>query len=199
MSNCRTCDIPGGTVPWSAYLPDVLMYVKDVPQATALNAVRDAAIDFSQFTNMLRRTVYIDVQANVPDYTFDVQDNYEPLSALSVKVGGYTRAFTYLPPYDLLITCPPSEDIREGIELELVVQPSRASELGDRRMYELFSHAVVSKAVAQLSLMRDSTWFDQTLSARMMNHYRNERSAAKARVEQRFTAGPTIIRPRRFV
>ena len=60
------------TVPYDAFLPEVLPYLRDVPEFAALNAIRSACIEFCERTTYVREVLPdIDVMAGTAIYDLE--------------------------------------------------------------------------------------------------------------------------------
>lgn len=140
-----------------------------LPEGAAISFVRNACIDFAKRTSIIRKKTRIDLQCGLQDYPLDGLDcervigvGYARLGRHEVVDCGCTWSwgnvkFTFEDTV-LHITPAPDQDVEDGLEVELILQPSRDSCSVDSRIYNDHYDAILNYALSEVHLMPGFPW-----------------------------------------
>lgn len=163
------------TVPIEKFTPHVIAATFDekgetsLPENAALSFIRNAAISFAEKTGILKETIKVDLQCGLSEYPIETRECETVIYVKSAKYNEFASEdcgnawswgnvdFTFND--DLLTIYPaPSQDVEEGLILEVVIIPKRdACEL-DSQFYNKWFDAVVNGALYELHLMPNRPW-----------------------------------------
>lgn len=173
--------------PYEALLPEVLPYVPDCPELVAVNAVRNACIEFAEQTDFVRYVMDpITTRPFVGTYDLDLpsgtvlgriiqafHDDFplKPITedlAESISPGGDWRQNTGNPRYILqmddpaqvIITPMPQERHVGGLKLIVSLKPSRDSTTCDDQLRERFAEDIAAGAIARLYSIKGQPYYD---------------------------------------
>lgn len=157
------------------FLPEVLPYARDCPEVVAINAVRNACIDFcDQSLWLLYHHDPIDVVAGESTYELDLPDGtttarildawYDstplaPIGEDDLKSMFYSdwrdalgepRFYTHLDPSELVLAPIPQEDADEALAMIVALRPTRDSVEVDDTLYERWAEWIGWGARARL-------------------------------------------------
>lgn len=212
------------TAPYDNFLPEVLPYVPECPELVALNAIRNAVIEFCNKSMWL-----------VSEQTFDLvglQRDYQPLTLpvdtelvrvqdawydhIALKPAGEEdlkrlygfdwRVVTGRPAYytqllpDTICLCPiPLQDEAGAIDMIVAIMPVRSSTSCDTTLYERWLEGIACGAKARLMMLPQQSYSDA--QAAMANKAMFNTAIGEARIERNrgMTRATLRVRPPKFV
>lgn len=212
-------------VPYDSFLRGVLPFVAGCPELIAIDALRNAAIEFCEQTHWLQYDA--DAQngvANVATYWLDcpndtiitrVSDAWydcwhlaakspDQLSAMSGiewrTLGGNPRFYTASGDSTQL-TLVPYPLVTESLALTAIVtiRPSRNSLTIDQDVYEKWYEVITAGALARLLAMPGQSFTNGTRSAKADQDFRRGIAKAIADRNRGDTRANLVMRPPRFV
>lgn len=172
------------TVTLDLFVHEIALALGDMPDGIAENFVRQAAIDFCERSQIIRRVVDIDLICGVSDYPILLPDERivsiqrvcvgdrccaerAVLSASAPCETGCTfhgHSIWFVPPDSLNIRPTPSVDRAKAIRVHVAVAPLRdACEL-DSVLYERYHETILDGALARLYLAKTTPWHDKELA-----------------------------------
>ena len=219
---------PGTTITvgygvYDAFLPDVLPYVPECPEPVALNAIRNAVIEFCNKSMWLVNEQTVDLVALQRDYQLTlpvetelarVQDAWydhiplKPAGEEDLKrlygfdwrvVTGRPAYYTQLNP-DTIRLCPaPLQDEIGAVDLIVELTPIRASTSCDMTLYERWLEGIACGAKARLMMLPQQSYSDA--QAAMVNKALFNTAIGEARIERNrgMTRATLRVRPPKFV
>lgn len=167
------------TKPIEDFLPHILIHTRGndesggLPQDAAFSFIRNAAILFADKTSLLKRKLTIDLQCGLAEYPLEIADCETIIGVSKARLGNYCSDECGLSwswgevdfwfDDDMLHIHPvPSKDIDQGLELEVIVTPSRdACEL-DAQFYYKWHDAIIDGALAEIHSMAGQPWSSVT-------------------------------------
>lgn len=203
---CSAC--PTGEVPWTDFIGHVSLFAQGVPDEIAADAIRTAAIRFARKTGSLCVPLYVDAQAGVSRYNFEIEDGYTIKSIKRVCVNGQEydaeRTFSHCPapcsfyyqqPCTIHLGSAPNCDAEDFIEIEAVLIPGQGSCFIDRQYYDLYADEIAHGALEHLLLIPDTEWYDPNSAGLYSTKFRQAISDAKKDVSRNYSTGPMYMKP----
>lgn len=212
------------TVPYSDFLPDVLPYVVGVPEPVAVEAVRNACIEFCQRSNYYRYEVDeitptvgegrydlslpTDTQINqVLEVWYDgqrllAQSDKQLSSMYSTdwrEVEGTPGFYTMLDQHELVLVPKPDTQIVDALKVIVALKPSRDSIRVFDDLWEHHYETIACGAKARLTAMPGLPAYDMRVSAEHYRTFRNRISDAIRDVNKGHTTGTLAVRPRAVI
>lgn len=203
------------TVPLDDFLPYIQPQAPNAPAEMCAHYIRLAAIQLCREAQILKETVYADLQEGVQDYCIEIEQcdlqviavrrvcaGTIPLAALRDMPcdGEYVgHSYFYEAPSDLLIWPAPSCDIERGLRIDVTLVPGQdACEL-PRVLYDLWAEALGDGAASRLLLVKGSDWYDPQAAGINLKRFMNAKRDAKVRASRNNVSGPIHMRSRRWV
>lgn len=162
-------------VSYDDFLPHVLPYVPNCSEPQAINAIRNACIDFCKDTQFLQQDLDpISVQALENTYTPDVPSGYVLGRILSLywsnylirrksqaelekllgfnwqSLSGSPVYFTQFDPDNFVVAYRPEEDLSDGFTGRISIVPIRTSSRVDSLLLERYAEDIANGALARL-------------------------------------------------
>lgn len=211
-------------VVYDMFLKEVLPYVHDCPTPVAINAIRNACIEFCEQTELLLHehnpiTVVPNVgnyELDLPTYTTAVRiyDGWyqdwplEPKGADELKdmfkldwrsLEGRPVYYTQLIQEEVILVPKPTESVQEALKLIVVISPTRASTQCDSMLFENYAEDIGFGARARLQETPGQPYSD-LVNAKKLREMFNY-SIGKARIERArgLTRSNIVARPPPFV
>jgi hypothetical protein len=201
------------SVNYEVFLPEVMPYVHDVPSIVAVQAVRNACIEFCEQTRFLQTTLDpMPAIANQAEYDLDADTGYVVVDVIQAWFGDSLlipkspdelaniyratdwRTLKGNPYYmfreraDVLTVVPmPATTEANKIKARVAVAPTRASSTVDADLFERFLEAIAFGARARLYDTPGQTYFDKASAM----DYRKRFNDAMAEVRTRVNKGMT--------
>lgn len=162
------------TVPLS-YFIDELMLLDGIEQPMAEDFIRKAVIDFCTKTQIIRRTLEIELIACANEYIVDIDDcerlvsiqkicGYEVLKSPPCNLQNcHSRVIWFVSPNILFFNPLPVES-GDKVRVEVAVAPKQDCCKVDMLLYQNYREAIIDKALAMLYRVKQARWFDLNLS-----------------------------------
>lgn len=167
------------TRPIEDFLPHVLIHTRGddqtggLPSEAALSFIRNAAITFADKSGVLTQVIKVDLQCGLSEYPLDVKDCETIIGVKRAKYGSFFSedcgcswtwgGVDFWFDDDVLHIYPaPTKDVYEGLEVEVVLTPSRdACEL-DAQFFSKWHDAIISGALSEIHSMPGFPWSSVT-------------------------------------
>lgn len=168
------------TRPIEDFLPHILIHTAGndesgaLPKEAALSFIRNAAIQFADKTGLLTKVIYVDLQCGLSSYPIDVNNE----TIIGVKRAKYKEfesfdcgcswswghvSFSFND--DVLSIHPaPTSDVERGLEVEVVLTPTRDACDLDAQFYDKWHDAIVDGALSEIHGMSGFPWSSVTRS-----------------------------------
>lgn len=213
--SCLCCD-DADMAPLSDFVPFVSPSLTDAPDTLIQQFVRQAAIAFSRELSILKDTVTVDLQANVHDYTFDVGNPcLFARSAGEVRICGgrplprlRTRpnpgecdpaGFWLNLPNEVYVIPHPRADVRDGLSIELILQPAQDASSLPRAFYDEFAELLADGALSRLLLLKDADWFDPRSAGIALKRYQKAVGSVRLMLQRGDDDRPLMAKAPRWV
>lgn len=207
--------------PWTLYLPEVMPHVPGCPTPVAINAIRNAAIEFCEKTWCWQATQTYNLTPGDVDTTFDEEENGNVYKILFAELGesdgrALVRSKTQedldllfagwrdgavigRPEYLTQLTsssfvCVPTTDVARDITLQVAVRPNRTSAKGHDDLYNDYLETIANGAKARLMAMPSKEWTNAQLAIALAGSFNEETSSAKHRVQKGRARAPIRVR-----
>lgn len=209
------------TTTYDTFLPEVLPYVPNCAELVAINAIRNAVIEFCTATWYWQHDCYSQaVVATINEYTPDVPDNTKMLGVLDVWFGGrplypqnegtlrrlygYTdyrtvagtpRWFYSVNPDNVIfVPCPDVQAAAFPFTARVAVAPLRSSTGCLDNLYERFAETIAQGALARLKATPGQPYSDPAGAGLMERLFKAKLVEVRAEVERNKTRGPIRVR-----
>lgn len=172
-------------ISFSEFIPEIKLAIGEVQDDIVANYVRQAIIDLCERSQILRRTVTLDVQCGVEDYPIEVDEDERIVSIQRICVGNqecmrptvlrvtepcdtgctlHSHTIWFVPPDTLNIRPAPIQDRHNAIKVVVAVAPTRDACTADSVFYERYHETVINGALARLYLAKTTPWFEPNLA-----------------------------------
>ena len=204
---------PNKRVPISQLAKEVLPHIPSLDLRAIEPYVSRAAHEFADRTGVLKDVISLDAQAGVPDYQLDALHCDDCVIAISkVCVNGKRHvplrcdpccptvcgAYFYEAPL-IYLYAPPNCDAKDYVEVEAVVGPRRDACTIDRFLYEKYADGVVYKAVSELQLLPDASWYNPQQAGIMLSKYESWVRRATIDRAKQFSREPMYMQGECFI
>jgi hypothetical protein len=209
----------GFNVPYDNFLPEVLPYVPDCPEFVAINAIRNACIEFCEKTHY----VQVDLDpitgvANVPNYQIDtptdtafcdvIQAWYNNVLLIPKNVDELTRMYrsvdwrtlsgnpgfiTRVIQPELLLVPFPILTAPNALTIRAALAPTRASTTVQSRVWEHYVETIALGARARLYNTPGQPYYNPKAAAEMRMMFRVAMMDARRKTEKSITRADTRI------
>lgn len=140
-----------------------------MPDNVALSFIRNSAIAFAERSGVLTETIKIDLQCGLDEYPIETSDESTVIGIKSAELGDFNSQDCGLTwswgevmfevEDDVLKIWPvPDKDIDRGLELEVVVAPSREACSVDAQLYTKYFDAIIDGALFEIHMMPNYPW-----------------------------------------
>lgn len=203
---------------------DLLVYVlpevPSCPNFTAVQALRDSAIEFCVKTDAYHAELEpVDVQAAVWEYDLPAPSGTEINHVLRLlrKIGTVYEALTPIAPQDyylkqgegqpkyftqtasnLLLLAPTPQEV-ETLYAQFTLKPSQASIQIPDAVAKENTETLVHGALYRLLMMQDKPWTNVGSAGNNKKMYDQQLALAMRRIRQGYSGGVMSVAPRRFV
>lgn len=176
------------TVSFEVYLPRVLPDVIGCPEPTALQAIRDAAIEFCEKSQAIQLDLAIDAAAGVNEYDLGLSAGVRcasimrafykdtPLKPAPADMaidadlyrdppsGGSSTPSTYLQKEAAKVSFlpTPSDTLANAFTMRVAVQPDRDATAFDAALYQDYAETIAHGAKARLMASPHKAWTNLT-------------------------------------
>jgi len=206
-------------VSYEAFLPNILPYAPNVLDDQAVEAVRNACIDFCRETLFLQCDLDpITVMAGANTYCIDVpryntlgqvmgiyylsrrlerKSQYELEKMFSMNwqsLLGTPQAFTQLNPNDITLALSPAETVQNAITGRYSYLPLRDSTVVDSQLYEQYVIEISSGALGTLLATPNQSYTDIAGAQAYTSRFRVAKQTARAYVAGGMNHAPMRVR-----
>lgn len=212
-------------VSYEVFLPEVMPYVHDVPEVVAVQAIRNACIQFCEETHYLQEELDpITGQENVGDYDLDANDsNYKVVEIMQAYYGDQLlipkaqeelnqiyrtsnwadlkgNPYYYFRPRATVIRLVTKPNITEGNKLKVkaAIAPNRSSTTVDDELFERFLEYIAHGARARLYNTPNQPYYDPKTAMEYTKRFNDEMAEVRTRVYKGLTRAAAKIEFQRF-
>lgn len=211
-------------VSYDEFLPEVLPYVHDCPTPVALNAIRNACIEFCEKSQWLvHEHDPIPYTANTGNYEFDPPTDTSvvrvfnawssdaPLTPKSQdeltamygfawrEVTGSPIFYTQISPEEIVLVPKPQTVVSQALKMIVVIKPLRSSSAVDPNLYETHAESIAFGARARLYDTPGQPYSDPAQAVKFRGWFESAIGAAKIDRNKGLTRAENIARPPEFV
>lgn len=212
-------------VSYEVFLPEVMPYVQDVPEVVAVQAIRNACIQFCEETHYLQEN--LDPMAgiiNVGDYDLEANDsNYKVVEIMQAYYGDQLlipksqeelnqiyrtsnweelkgNPYYYFRPRASVIRLVTKPVITEQNKLKVkaAVAPKRSSTTVDEEMFERFLEYIAHGARARLYNTPNQPYYDPKTAMQYTKLFNDDMAEVRTRVYKGLTRAAARIEFQRF-
>lgn len=188
------------TVPYEMFLQEVLPFVRDCPQVVAVNAIRNACIEFCDQTHWL--TYEPDAQSILPNttvYEVEYETGVIPVRLVWAKVEGCEVRATFNP-QDITVEIAGSypNRVTNALTMKLAVRPIPSSTAVDKSLHDRWHEAVAHGALYRLYNLPGQPFTDPERGLLNRTLFRSDMADAKIEVQRDGTIGPKHVRMRQW-
>ena len=212
-------------VSYEVFLPEVLPYVQDVPDTVAVQAIRNACIEFCTETHYLQENLDpITGQEDVGEYDLDANDsNYKVVEIMQAYYGDqllipkaqeelnqiYRTSnwedlkgnpyYYYRPRVSVmrLVTKPILTEANK-LKVKAAIAPSRASTTVDSELFEVFLEYIAHGARARLYNTPNQPYYDPRTAMEYTKRFNDELAEVRTRVYKGLTRASARVEFQRF-
>lgn len=212
-------------VSYEAFLPEVMPYVQDVPEVVAVQAIRNACIQFCEETHYLQENLDpITGQENVGDYDLDANDsNYKVVEIMQAYYGDQLlipkaqeelnqiyrtsnwedlkgNPYYYFRPRASVVRLVTKPIITEQNKLKVkaAIAPKRSSTTVDEEIFERFLEYIAHGARARLYNTPNQPYYDPKTAMEYTKRFNDEMAEVRTRVYKGLTRAAARIEFQRF-
>lgn len=211
-------------VSYDDFLPEVLPYVHDCPQPVAINAIRNACIEFcDQSQYLLYEHDPITYTANVGSYEFDPptdtsvarvdsawtqdfplhpksQDELKTMFGFAWReLVGDPRFYTQLSPDEIILVPIPAVYQAEALKMIVAIKPLRTSSAVDPSVFENWAEVIAYGARARLYDTPGQPYSDAQQAIKFRSWFESGIGNAKIERNRGLTRTGTVLRPPPFI
>lgn len=208
-------------ITYDTYLPEVLPYAPNCSELVAINAIRNAVIEFCTETWYWEYDCYPQPGiATINEYTPDVPDFTKLLGIVDVWYGGkplypqthgslrrmygasdYRLAdgaprywYSKNPDNIILVPFPDEENAGSDLTIACAIAPLRKSTGAADSIYERYAEVIAMGALARLKATPDQPYSDAAGALVFAREFRSKLIEIRAYVERNKTRGPMRVR-----
>ena len=186
------------TVPYENFLPEVLPFVHNCPQDYAVNAIKNACIDFCNQTHWLQYTTDpMLVLANVTNYDLDYETGVLPIRLITLQLNGMNVPGTLGSDYTITLGVTPSTQMANALVATLALAPARSSTAIDVSVYERWLEVIAQGARGRLYDVPAQPFTDPQRATLAKGFFKSGIADARAEVQRGLTVGPISVQMRR--
>jgi hypothetical protein len=212
-------------VSYEVFLPEVMPYVQDVPEVVAVQAIRNACIQFCEETHYLQENLDpIAGQENVGDYDLDANDsNYKVVEIMQAYYGDQLlipkaqeelnqiyrtsnwedlkgNPYYYFRPRASVVRLVTKPVITEQNKLKVkaAIAPKRSSTTVDEEIFERFLEYIAHGARARLYNTPNQPYYDPKTAMEYTKRFNDEMAEVRTRVYKGLTRAAARIEFQRF-
>ena len=211
-------------ISYEKFLPEVLQYVPDVPEEVALNAIRNAAVEFCERTRYLQTDLDpIPCVAGVPDYEIVIDGTnkfvditmawYNDVLLIPKSTEELNRIYRYTdwrtlkadPQYinrevsEELILVPMPVKTGGNLKIRAAYAPTRASTEIENSVYENFLEYIAYGARARLYNTPKQSYFDKNSAMEFDKRFRACIAEVRTRVNKGLSRSAVSVEYTRFI
>jgi hypothetical protein len=209
------------TTTYDALLPEVLPYVPNCPEMSAVNAIRNAVIEFCTGSWYWQHDCYpIPAIAGLNEFEPDLPTQTKFVGVVDAFFGGRplkpndeatlrnryanrdfrawqgTPAYWYQTDPDklLLVPTPDTEAAKFSLDLRIAVAPTRVSTGADDALFERYAETIAAGAIARLKAVPGQPYSDQAGAQVALILFKKAIVEARSLIERNMTRGPLRVR-----
>jgi hypothetical protein len=206
---------------FSDFLPEISHLIAGCPEPTAINAVRNATIEFCTRTNVWQETQdAVTLTATDFPYTLEALTGATVVTVLDVSVEGRSidpttidaldknsynwRANTgpmpegyYQPNPDEVVLYPALSEAK-SVVFRVSYAPTRAATGVVDHIYQIHLEAIAAGALARLMAIPMQPWSNPKMALYYSSVFNTAKNSAAMDVNKSFTRAPVMIQMRRF-
>jgi hypothetical protein len=213
-------------VSYEVFLPEVLPYVQDVPEVVAVQAIRNACIQFCEETHYLQEELDpITGQENVGEYDLDANDsNYKVVEIMQAYYGDQFlipkaqeelnqiyrtsnwmdlkgNPYYYFRPRASVVRLVTKPVITEQNKLKVkaAIAPNRSSTTVDSELFERFLEYIAHGARARLYNTPNQPYYDPKTAMEYTKRFNDNMAEVRTRVYKGLTRTAVNIEYQRWV
>ncbi|ETD67551.1 hypothetical protein V757_11215 [Pelistega indica] len=173
------------TVSFDEFKHEIRLAIGEAPDDLIANYVRLAIIELCERSQVLARTIEIDLQCGVEEYYIETEEDERIVSIQRICVDGnccsdnailrasepcdtgctvHSRAIWFVPPDTLNIRPVPTSNKEGAVKVFVAVAPTREACSVDQLIYERYFDTVINGALARLYLAKTTPWHDRGLA-----------------------------------
>lgn len=210
------------TVSYEEFFKEVIPFVRDVPEFVALNAIRNACIEFCEETLFWRQVldpmaVVVDqaeydleiepntevamiVSASLDDLSLEVKSDEELRKLLGANWREKTGGIQYVTQEDFAtvrLCFTPDTATTSQLYFTVALRPLRSSTRIDRAIYERYAEIIGWGARARLHDTPQQSYSDENAAAKFRKWFESGYGKAKISINRGRGRGPMVLRPQR--
>lgn len=207
-------------IAYEKFLPEVLPYVRDVSDAAALNAIKNACIEFCQQSMWLRdEPDGITIVEGVAVYEIDFPLGYTVAGIVSAGIGlhnlrpgspevlqalyganwrtqtGHVSHYMQDENAYIRLVLTPITESDDPLKLIVALRPSRSSKTIDSEVYERWAEAIGYGARARLYDTPSMPYYDEKQAMKFRAWFETKIGEARIEAERGKVRGPIYVRP----
>ena len=199
----------------SSFYSSVRLYAQQCPDATIDKYLLEAVREFCRQSWYYQATLVTNVVAAQSVYTITPSTGEEVIAIAGVELDGSTltaftqedigrnditlTGFQFEPPNYLNISPEPTENITDGLEVRLVLQPAEGASTIADSIYRNHKETIVAGALAYILSQQNEAWSNPSLAQFMLQRFEVGYKAAKGERMRSFRPGTISVRPRPFL
>lgn len=199
------------SVPLHNMLRHVLPFVPKVPQAMALDLLRQKYIEFARRTRILCCEITQDYQSGVPDYYLDAPEDHQIYSIIGISGGqygyywyGYERVewksqFDVVDNNCIRLRQIPSVDQKAGLKVYVTLLPKDCISYMPRSLATPFGQKIGRGVVADLLYLPNKEWTNPNLARKYELDYERMLLSARALAVSNRKVDSNSIKPVRIL
>lgn len=213
------------TVSYDVFLPEVIQYVRDVPEIVAIQAVRNASIQFCEETRVLQTELDpMTAVATVSAYQMIPCKNHKVVDIMEAWYGDQllipkaveelTRIYRTSNwndldgnPYyyfrnrtqEITLVPTPKTTVQAQIKLRVALAPTRAATVVDDELYERYLEYIAIGARARLYDTPNQPYYDPKSAQLYLKRFNDGMAEVRTRVAKGLTRASVQIEFQRFV
>lgn len=187
------------TVLYERFLPEVLPYVHNCPQDFAVNAIRNACIEFCTETHWL--THEPDAQTllvGVDTYEIEFETGEELVRLIWAKLNTVVTAVTVTNTNEIILPVVPTERQASALTMKIAVRPTRASTGCDDTLYNRWAEDISHGARSRLYATPAQSFTMPDMVNPSAVRFRSAVNDAKIERQRDLTTGPLFVKMRSF-
>ncbi|TDN70412.1 hypothetical protein [Paraburkholderia sp. BL10I2N1] len=215
----------GFAVPFDNFLTEVTPYIPDVPEFVAINAIRNAVIEFCRRTRYWQQDLDpVTGVINVSNYEIDTPPNTVVVDVVEAwynnvllipksidqlayiyrtldwrTLQGNPAYYTRIIEPELLLVPYPVSTLSNALTMRVALAPARSSTTVDSALYEHYLEEIAQGARARLYATHNQPYSDEKAAALYARLFRTAMDKAKIKVDKSLTRTSDRVEFQRFV
>ena len=212
-------------VSYEVFLPEVMPYVHDVPEIVAVQAIRNACIEFCEETHYLQENLDpITGIVGIGEYDLDANDsNYKVVEIMQAYYGDQLlipkaqeelnqiyrtsnwedlkgNPYYYFRPRAAVMRLVTKPIITEAnkLKVKVAIAPKRSSTVVDEELFERFLEYIAHGARARLYNTPNQPYYDPKTAMEYTKRFNDEMAEVRTRVYKGLTRAAARIEFQRF-